>query len=286
MCSGGKRPTALRHLTKILLPVHFVIGDLGAVQVAVDLLRALREALHQVTLYDGLHCERRIPALGAVVALHLHAVLGHPQVVVNAREMAEKQLVGIVTPASHVNTQHVQSLVHWPNVNKISLDVFRVNVCHHVLQRSLAHIHEEGDAGEEVFVVGEAVLEEAHHRVQRRVVVNISTRLAKVIPAHRVVVLQIELLAQVEQKRVVLHIWREAGGVQVPHREVDHACVAPHLAWVQGAPARQEPHLSGDRVDSIPVIEAQHRQPELAPGRGVQGTSMGVHEGSGTNKAG
>eukprot|EP00955_Chlamydomonas_euryale_P012154 130874-Chlamydomonas_euryale.AAC.1 len=56
---------------------------------------------------DGLHRERRVPQLGAVIALHLEAVLRDPQVVGHAREVALEGLaVGVVKPAAH----HVDDL--------------------------------------------------------------------------------------------------------------------------------------------------------------------------------
>lgn len=63
---------------------------------------------------DGLHGKGRVPQLAAVVALHLHPVLGHPQVVVQAGQVQLEGLgVGVFKPAA----QHVEHLVHGTDVH-------------------------------------------------------------------------------------------------------------------------------------------------------------------------
>lgn len=55
---------------------------LSDIDVVLGLAQAVGEFFAQATCTDGLHCKGGVPELRAIVALHLHAILSHPQEVV------------------------------------------------------------------------------------------------------------------------------------------------------------------------------------------------------------
>ena len=55
------------------------IACLCDIHVVLSLSQAVGELCSHACGADGLYCEGGVPQLRAVVALHLHAILGHPQ---------------------------------------------------------------------------------------------------------------------------------------------------------------------------------------------------------------
>jgi len=53
----------------------------------VGLAQAVSKLVSQASSSDGLHSKAGVPQLGAIVALHLHAVLGHPQEVIHSGDV-------------------------------------------------------------------------------------------------------------------------------------------------------------------------------------------------------
>ena len=51
------------------------------------LAQAVSELVGKASSSDGLHSKAGVPQLGAIVALHLHAVLGHPQEVMHSGDV-------------------------------------------------------------------------------------------------------------------------------------------------------------------------------------------------------
>lgn len=60
---------------------------LGGVDVVVGAAEALAELVREASAADGLHSECGVPQLRPIIALHLHAVLRHPQEIVQARNV-------------------------------------------------------------------------------------------------------------------------------------------------------------------------------------------------------
>jgi len=46
------------------------------------------------------------------------------------------------------------------------------------------------------------------------------------------------------------------------------------------------PHLTRDAIDPLPLIQAQHGQPKLAPGRSHNGTAVLLNKGVGSSAGG
>ena len=55
------------------------IACLCDIHVVLSLSQAIGEFCSHACSADGLYCEGGVPQLRAIVALHLHAILGHPQ---------------------------------------------------------------------------------------------------------------------------------------------------------------------------------------------------------------
>jgi hypothetical protein len=68
-------------------------------------LQALAKLLREACPADSLHSKGGVPQLGAIVALHFHAILCHPQKVVQAWDVPAQQVKQPVSTAiaRHLN---------------------------------------------------------------------------------------------------------------------------------------------------------------------------------------
>mmetsp|Transcript_95373 Transcript_95373/g.297311 ORF Transcript_95373/g.297311 Transcript_95373/m.297311 type:complete len:262 (+) Transcript_95373:866-1651(+) len=200
----------------------------------------LRELLLEPGLRGRLHRESRVPGHAAVVALHLQAVLGHPQVGRHARHVRKEGFVlaggGRVGLAAgrHPGAEQVQRLAHGPDGQVVRLDVLGVHVLLHEAQARAA-----GELpGPQALVDVEEVLQQPHGPLDRAVVVDVRDAVHELAPLDLVVlaVRRVELLPERGCHRISRRVKGEAPSVEVAHRQVDHAAVAPEPARVQREP--------------------------------------------------
>mmetsp|Transcript_16150 Transcript_16150/g.21371 ORF Transcript_16150/g.21371 Transcript_16150/m.21371 type:complete len:304 (-) Transcript_16150:230-1141(-) len=106
-------------------------------------------------------------------------------------------------------------------------------------------------------------------------------------PFDRCILLAVDFMAQFCYEGILFCFGvGEPLPVNEAHGEVYHAAMAPQFPGVEREPSGEQPHLGGHRVDAIPLHGAQDGQPELAPGRGVEGASVLMDEltrSAGTN---
>lgn len=177
-------------------------------------------------------------------ALHLHAVLRHPQVVRQAGDVAPHRVARrVVEPAG----DEVEHLVDGADVHVPRVLVLVPDVLHHLAQRPGA---QPGAAQQRL---GPAVQRPPHgvlHPGVRVVQVRLAAAAARRVPVHTPVVGAVQLAAQ--------RVGDGGGGrrgaapVQVAHRQVHHAAVAPHAARVERQRVGQGPCLRRDGVQAGP----------------------------------
>ena len=78
----------------------------------------------------------------------------------------------------------------------------------------------------------------------------------------------------------------ELAAVDVGQAQVDEPHVAVQAAGVHGQGGRQEPHLGHDGLHRAPGEQAEHGEPEPAPGRREVGAAVGVDPGQGARAQG
>mmetsp|Transcript_30884 Transcript_30884/g.97384 ORF Transcript_30884/g.97384 Transcript_30884/m.97384 type:complete len:356 (+) Transcript_30884:556-1623(+) len=113
---GREGPRAVRDVAVVPLDLGAVLAHLRRVEVLVRLPQDGRDlgVPAEARRRDGLHCKGRVPRLRPVVALHLHAVLGEPEVVEDAGQVRLEGLpVRVVVPAA----DHVDRLVDRADVD-------------------------------------------------------------------------------------------------------------------------------------------------------------------------
>mmetsp|Transcript_2659 Transcript_2659/g.6343 ORF Transcript_2659/g.6343 Transcript_2659/m.6343 type:complete len:299 (+) Transcript_2659:626-1522(+) len=136
--TGAERP---RTLADVTVPFcerpRAIVTHLGVVEVAVRCLDARAVLGGQSRGGDGLHCKRTVPELAAVVTLHLHAVLGQPQIVGDPWQVLgprAPRTCWVLEPAA----QHVHHLVDGPDVDVARVLVLIVHVLHGKSERHRA----------------------------------------------------------------------------------------------------------------------------------------------------
>mmetsp|Transcript_19286 Transcript_19286/g.34852 ORF Transcript_19286/g.34852 Transcript_19286/m.34852 type:complete len:213 (-) Transcript_19286:632-1270(-) len=117
----------------------------------------------------------------------------------------------------------------------------------------------------------------------------LSAFVAGAVPVDGVVRHGVQLLAQLAGQ--LRFTTSRTFAVQVAHREVHHAAVAPEATRMQVADAgpatvRQEPHLRSQRVHAHPVVHAQHGEPKLAPTRDKGCAATTMDPGTSSNRHG
>lgn len=249
--------------------------NLRPLEVGVGLARHVRKLVGKVGLGKGLQRKARVPTLRAVVALHLHAVLGDPQVVRHPQQVLLEGRGRYAAPGVHKPREGVQNLVHGSNVHVVGLLVLGADVLDDKGEARASDKVLEGPRP--VLVDGEHGVGHLHDRVHGRVVVHVGDKVPGGRPVDAPVVLAVELFSKGQDDGVRLGVRiDEPLAVEIAHRKVDHAAVAPEPTRVEGEPLWQEPELRGDGVVPFPVHDTEEAHVELGPAPRVDAPPVGL----------
>mmetsp|Transcript_6645 Transcript_6645/g.15642 ORF Transcript_6645/g.15642 Transcript_6645/m.15642 type:complete len:234 (+) Transcript_6645:991-1692(+) len=175
--SGAKAPAALNRLPKVTpVPVrqapHLLLDEPAPGSRAHVLV-----GFHHASLNDGLHREGGVPSHRAVVALHLHAVLGDPHVRRDPGQMGLERATfagffGLrLAPSGDPGNEDVEGLADRANGQVVRLQILGV----HVLQGKVAANFPQPLPGPKALVDQQHVLHQSHDRMDRTVVVDVGT---------------------------------------------------------------------------------------------------------------